>query len=272
MARVLALTEELRPILSGGFLWTFGPSLIGYGIIFLGLLFYRMIDLTDARWMLVFVVAVVFTGLSFYQVRWAMYGQVLLLLPTVVLITNLRTRMSSLQHGLRRLLANVGITAAFLLLAGSGSLIVHFTEKAGPPAAHPQSSVRAMCHYLTTDTQWRGRKLRILAEINCGAEILYRTPHEVIATIYHRNWQAIADACAIMATRTDEEAQSRIRSRGIDLILLVPEASDSSLFAEPGQTATFYRRLCDGRLAPWCRPVQLPDELSSFLLFAITPD
>ncbi len=271
MARVLALTQELRPTLSGDFLWTFGPSLIGYGVIFLGLIVCRRIDLKDARWMFVLVIAVVFTGLSFYQVRWAMYGQVLLLLPTVTLIMNLRTRLSSLQHGLR-LFANVGITAVFLLLATSGALMAHLTEKAKLSATHPQSSVKAMCDYLTTDTQWQGRKLRILAEINYGGEILYRTPHEVIATIYHRNRQAVTDACAIMAARTDEEAQSRIRSRGIDLILVSPGARDSSLFAEPGQTATFYNRLCDGQFPPWCRPVQLPDELSSFLLCAITPD
>jgi len=272
MTRVLALTEELRPTLSGSFLWVFGPSLIGYGIIFLGLIFCRRIDLKDARWMLVFVVAVVFTGLSFYQVRWAMYGQVLLLLPTVALIVSLRTRLSSLQRGLRRLFANVGITAVFLLLATSGALIVHLSGKPNPSATHPQSSVKAMCDYLTTDAQWQGRKLRILAEINYGGEILYRTPHEVIATVYHRNRQAVTDACAIMEARTDEEAQSRIRSRGINLILVSPGASDSSLFAEPGQTGTFYRRLCDGQLPPWCRPVQLPDELSSFRLFTIAPD
>jgi asparagine N-glycosylation enzyme membrane subunit Stt3 len=272
MARVLARVEEVQPLLSGDLLWAFGVPLTGYGILFLGLLLGRRIDLADPRWMLVLVAAVVFTGLSFYQVRWAMYGQVVLLLPAVVLITYLRTNLSSRQRGLRRLLTNVGITAVFLLLAASGSLIVRFTGKAKPFAARPQSSVRAMCRYLTTDMQWQGRKLRILAEVDCGAEILYRTPHEVIVTLYHRNWQAIADACAIMTAQTDEEAQSRIRRRGIDLILLAPEASDASLFAEPGQTSTFYRRLCAGELAPWCRPVQLPDDLSSFRLFAITPD
>jgi asparagine N-glycosylation enzyme membrane subunit Stt3 len=272
MARVLAHVGELQPLVSGEFFWTFGVALVGYGILFLGLLLCRRISLTDPRWMLVLAAAVVFMGLAFYQVRWAMYGQVVLLLPAVALIIYLRTRVSRSQRGLRRLLINVGITAVFLLLPISGPLVVHFAKKAEPSTAHPQSSVRAMCRYLTTDTQWRGRKLRILAEINYGAEILYRTPHEVIATLYHRNWQAIADACAIMAARTDEEAQSRIRRRGIDLILLAPEASDESLFADQGQTSTFYRWLCDGELAPWCRPVQLPDDLSSFRLFAITPD
>ena len=271
MTRVMARIGELQPLLSTDVFWTFGLPLIGYGTIFLGLLCCRMINLRDPRWMLVLVAFAVYMGLSFYQVRWAMYGQVLLLLPAVALITRLRTRLSSSQHGLRRLLTNVGITTVFLLLAGSGSLVVHFVPKAQPPASRPRSSVRALCRYLTSDVQWQGRRLRILAEINYGAEILYRTPHEVIATLYHRNWQAIEDACAIMAAQTDEEAQSRIRSRGIDLILLSPETSDSSLFAEPGQTATFYHRLCSGQAPPWCRPVQLPDELSSFRLFAITP-
>jgi len=272
MARVLARVDEVQPLLSGNGPWIFGAPLAGYGILFLGLLVGRGIDLTDRRWTLVLVAAVVFTGLSCYQVRWAMYAQVVLLLPAVVLITYLRTSLSSRQRGLHRLLTNVGITAAFLLLAAFGPLIVRFTGKAEPFASRPQSSVRAMCRYLTTDMQWQGRKLRILAEIDYGAEILYRTPHEVIATPYHRNRQGIMDACAIMAAQTDEEAQSRIRRRGIDLILLGPEASDPSLFADPGPTPAFYRRLCDGAPPPWCRPVQLPDELSSFRLFAIAPD
>jgi len=272
MARTLAVVEELQSVLSGDFLQAFGPPLIGYALIFLGLLFSRRVNLTDPRWLFVLAAIVVFTALSSYQVRWVMYGQVLLLLPAVALIINLRTRLSSSQHGLRRLLANMGITAVFLLLSVSGIPIAYFSEKAKSPAAHSPSCVRDLCRYLTTDAQWHGRKLRILAGASYSGEILYRTPHEVIGSLYHRNWQGVADAHAIMAAQTDEEAQSRIHRRGIDLILLSPETSDSSLSVQPGQTSTFYHRLCDGDPVPWCRPVQLPAELSSFRLFAITPD
>ena len=38
------------------------------------------------------------------------------------------------------------------------------------------------------------RKLRILAFIFYGPEILYRTGYEVLATPYHRNAQGILDA------------------------------------------------------------------------------
>ena len=171
----------------------------------------------------------------------------------VALILSLRTRVSRSQQGLARLVANTGITAAFLLLATSGALFSLLTDKTEPLAAPAQSSTRALCRYLTTDPQWQGRRLRILTEVNLSAEILYRTPHEVIALLYHRNWQAIRDACAIMAAQTDEQARSRIRGRRIDLILVSPETSGSSLFARPGQTDTFYHRLCTGepaRLVP----------------------
>ena len=71
MAYALGTVGELQSVLSPSFLRAFGPPLIGYGIILLGLLFYRRIDLTDPRWTLVLVGIVVFTGLSLHQARWA---------------------------------------------------------------------------------------------------------------------------------------------------------------------------------------------------------
>lgn len=270
MSRVLAQIQELQPLLSREQFLTSGAPLIGYATVFLLLLCSRRIDLKNPHWMLVSVAIVAFAGLSFHQVRWAMYGQALLVLPAAAFITHLRSKVSDSQRGLRRDLANVGITGAFILLATFGTVITHFTKGDESPACCPRPSLRPICRYLTTSAECRGRKLRILTEVNYGAEILYRTPHEVIATLYHRNWQAIADACAIMAAPTAEEAQSRIYSREIDMILLSPGVSAWSRFAQQsGETSTFYQYLCQKGTPPWCREIVLPDDLASFRLFEV---
>jgi hypothetical protein len=125
-----------------------------------------------------------------------------------------------------------------------------------------------MCEYLDETEKWQRQNYRILTDIDFGAEILYRTRHEVIGTPYHRNSKGILDTYDIMTAETDEEALEIIQRRGIDLILLCPKSIESALYSKPEQSTNFYRRLCEDTIPNWLKKVELPSDLSSsFILF-----
>jgi hypothetical protein len=139
---------------------------------------------------------------------------------------------------------------------------------AKPP---PEIRMRPFCEYLNTEDKWRGRQLRILADLFQGAEILYRTQHEVIGTPYQRNQLGILDTYDIMTAGTDQEALELIRKRGIDMIVLRPTSGEPQFYSKPEQASTFYQRLCKDTIPDWLHKVELPSDLSaSFLLFEVT--
>jgi hypothetical protein len=136
----------------------------------------------------------------------------------------------------------------------------------------PKVSWRKMCEYLNESDRWRGRKLRILANTFAGGEILYRTPHEVIATPYHRNTQGILDAHKIMTAETDYQALQLIRSRAIDLIILSRTPKVFPANSNQDSEYVFHERLRDRKIPDWCLEVNLPCVLSScFQLFEMSP-
>ena len=141
-------------------------------------------------------------------------------------------------------------------------------KKGDSEKKHHEISLIRICEYLTEAEKWRERNFRILTHIDFGAEILYRTQHEVIGTPYHRNSPGILDTYDIMTADTDQEALNLIRKRNIDLILLCPQSTESIFYSKPEQISTFYKRLLDDMIPNWLRKVELTSDLSSsFLLF-----
>jgi hypothetical protein len=127
-----------------------------------------------------------------------------------------------------------------------------------------------ICRYLNEDEKWRGRNMRILADIDSGPEILYRTGCEVIGTPYHRNWRGILDTYDIMTAGTDETAQKLIEQRKIELVLLCLNSPKFGNDLKQGEKSTFYQRLSRNECPNWLKMVELPDGLSaSFKLFEV---
>jgi hypothetical protein len=143
------------------------------------------------------------------------------------------------------------------------------TNKTAKP--HPETRMKPFCEYLNTENRWQGRQLRVLADVFRGAEILYRTPHEVIGTPYQRNQKGILDTYDILTASTDQEALEIIRKRGIDLIVLRPKSGEPQFYSNAEEESTFYQRLSQDMIPDWLRKVELPSDLStSFLLFEVT--
>ena len=110
--------------------------------------------------------------------------------------------------------------------------------------------------------------MRILANIDSGPEILYRTRHQTIGSPYNRNYRGILDTYDILTAANDDAAYKLIKQRGIELILLNFDSPE--LGHKRRDKAKFYKRLYFGEYPPWLKAVELPANLpSSLKLFEI---
>jgi hypothetical protein len=113
------------------------------------------------------------------------------------------------------------------------------------------------------------RPRTVLAHFNYGPELLYRTPHAVVASPYHRNVAGLLDSDRIFGAHDDTLARRLIDERGIELVLLCPNGPALAQASSRGQS-TFVGRLDKGRVPSWLRPVPVPPELSgAFRLYEV---
>lgn len=264
---------EMQPLLSEDYRLILAVPLIGGVILCIPLLLWRSLyGPNRAGWMYVSMSLIAFLLVTFPQRRWMGYVAVLLVLPCVEIITTVWARMDRQPLSMKRSLKKVAVFVAFAyFLSFSGALADLALNKNSPAKDRDDVPIRPICEYLSQVQEWRSRSFRVLTHLFWGGEILYRTHHEVIATPYHRNAQGILDAYTVLTADTDEKALEILRQRKVDLILLCPQSSEGRYYYGEKST-TFGRRLCNGEIPKWCRRVDLPAELSSFLLFQMVPD
>jgi hypothetical protein len=113
---------------------------------------------------------------------------------------------------------------------------------------------------------------RILTFLDLSAELMYRTPHETVATPYHRNTAGILDDFHIMEARDDETARAILVRRGVTLILICPTLDEARTYYEVGTAGTLYERLLNNQPPDWLKPVELPAPLrDDFQLWSVSP-
>ncbi|MCH8097782.1 MAG: hypothetical protein IID53_11965 [Proteobacteria bacterium] len=236
-------------------------------------------------WLYVGLALAIYLPLAVFQVRLAIYPEILMALVIVTLVVRVRRRLDrdTLGGALARALATVGLLVGF----SAAGLVLYqgIPAVAGVPAA-PKGTGGAICRlkdmaaYLDRPGGFGRRRHTILATVDYGPELLYRTRHAVIATPYHRN-PGIIDAHRILTAGTDRESRRLLEARGVDLILLCPSAPERTYFSNPGGArATLYRRLAAGppsvrlreagRAPAWLSRVALPAELAGgFRLYEV---
>ncbi len=217
--------------------------------------------------------------------RWAAYAELLLVPPYAMLLYLLLERL-----GIERIatpggggprprgaagraavsLASVAVVVAFAtgfpLLAG---LVPQPAAAGAQGKGARECTAVAIAAYLEDAAAFRGRTLRILALPHLGAELLYRTPHQVVATGFHGD-SSLLDVYDFFADSGDAAARRIATERGIDLVFTCPFSNERVLYARSDGAPTLYDRLGDGDAPPWLREVALPPELSPyFQLFRV---
>jgi len=271
----LSQVLEVRPLVSldnPNLVWPiFWLGIAVPSLPFLAWMLWRERGLAARSWLYVAAALLVYVPLSFYQVRWATYAEMLLLLPYTELLWRLLERTRALRQALvqaaARALLVVGFCLAFPILGRAVQAVEASPTAFTGSSACPISRIAA---YLDDPEGWGRRPRTVATLLDFGPELVYRTPHRVIATPYHRNGAGVFDTYRFMTASDPAEAHRLAETRRIDLVLLCPSPAEAAHFGGDGGGRTLYRRLRAGRPPPWLRPVALPPELAiSFSLFEV---
>jgi hypothetical protein len=216
----------------------------------------------------------VFIPLSVRQPRWWAYAEILFVFPLAELIATLINAVAPYFTGFRKALVpalvSVTLCVGIFLLPIVLMLEMKHSDKEPLPIV---VSLSQLLTFLDNNCDWANHPKRILTHIFSGPEILFRTPHEVIATPYHRNSSGIMCAFEVMTATEDDKARQLIKNRGIDAIILCLQTNEADIYSLPGAKSTFYQHLRQGLQAAWIRPVPLPPELAdSFRVFEVLAD
>ena len=228
-------------------------------------------------WLLLCAGLAVYTLFTLNWIRWSLYVG----LFSSMALAHLIVRADRVLDGLGPAVRGPGKVAVLLAIA-VGPLTIGMAGVAGSsdaPAnvtATPEPvdgdtrpcPVRAVSDFLN-GAPWGDRPRMILASANDGAELLYRTPHRVMATLHHPNARGIADSIRIFAGAGGEETQALVRQRLVDLVLVCRRWGGGA-YRAAGVKRSLHQRLKDGDAPGWLAEVALPGVLGrAFRLYKV---
>ncbi|MDH3917261.1 MAG: hypothetical protein OEU25_03690 [Rhodospirillales bacterium] len=261
---ILDLVNELKPLWPsdarslGRFLTFLGPAVVC--VPFLAVLLLRERNPANRDgWLYLAVCVASFLPLALAMLRFAPFTEVLL----AIVLAELLGRLLKLSERMNLAPARVVLRAGLMLGLLTGFIALG-AALSGPIKA---STVRTRCHLenayaLLGQPQGLGDRPRVvLAHFNYGPELLYRTPHSVVASPYHRNVTGLIDGDRIFGARDDATSRRLIDRRGVELVLFCPDGP-ALVQAALKSGSTFVGRLSQGQVPAWLRPVQVPAELA----------
>jgi len=215
------------------------------------------------------------TPMAIIQVRSAIFAAAWLVIPYGDFLLELGAKINKFiakvlyQRLIQMVLVMMG-SIGFMVIGA----VVMDVEENFPKSAKDACPIASVSDFLNGSDLLNGEEQTILTFVNFGPELLYRTPHRVLSTPYHRNMSSVIDTNTIMQAETVNEAQSLLNSREVDLILLCPKSGERRYYSYTTGKAKFYDNLMAGQLPKWISPLSLPKEVSEhFRLFAIVdPD
>ncbi|MGH6942749.1 MAG: hypothetical protein ACREH6_00820, partial [Geminicoccaceae bacterium] len=236
---------------------------------FLLVLLVRERGATRRIWGCVALVLGIVLGLTFYQVRWAIYAQVLLVLPYSALIGWLLGRVAKRVGARSAPLFRAPLIAVSLFWP---LILSQLLPQANIQIAGEGCPISRLAPAL--DRALAGKSGTILAFADFGPEILYRTGLSVLSIPNHRLQPGFTATYRALTARDDRTARAILADHRVDWILLCPSPVERSVFEpEDGGHGHLYERLADGPVPPWVRPLPLPDDLAkSARLFEVVPE
>ena len=266
------LVNELKPLWPhdarslGRFLTFLGPALVC--VPFLAVLLAREKD--PARWdgwLFVAVCLAVFLPLAVVMMRFAPFAEVLLAVVLAELLGRLLTLCERVRPAPARIVLRSGLMLGLLTgFIGLGALLSGPAKTAGVQASCGLRNAYAL---LGRPDGLGARPRTVLAHFNHGPELLYRTPHAVVAAPYHRNAAGLVDSEAIFGAQDDKLSRRMMAQRGVELLLFCPGGPALAQAAARRQS-TFVGRLNEGRVPDWLRPVAVRPELAgAFHLYEV---
>lgn len=226
--------------------------------------------LETRAWVLIGLGVLVFLPAAILQVRWAIHEETFLLIPYTAFALQvmkwLSTRYRSFGLRIIRPLAVMGLCVWFLLPTVLAKSIGGGASSATTVSCPLQPLAAAL-----KDSRLVGSGAKkLLAFIDFGPELLYRTPHAVLSIPTARRQSGFTSSYRIMTAPEPETALKRIVDNRIDLIVVCPGSAERIMYETGGET--FYKALVRGEIPDFLAPVPLPAPLGrSFKVFAVRP-
>ncbi len=232
-------------------------------------LWIRRHDRSAPAWLFLLLMLLVYVAISVRSHRFSGFAEIASLIALVDFIGWVRTGLGRTKAGWQPLARAGAVTAIVVGLPSAGALALSLSMAGATTTAGNDCRLADIAPVLNDPAGLGGNQHVILAEIHDGSEILYRTPHAVLATPMIRN-AGVLDAYRILSAPGDTAAESIVQARHVDLILLCPGARERQVFGSDKNRDTFYNRLVDGHLPSWIQPVALSgDTARHFRLFAV---
>ncbi|HSJ24969.1 MAG TPA: hypothetical protein VK929_09895 [Longimicrobiales bacterium] len=219
----------------------------------------------------------VYVPMAAYQARFAGYMGLVMAVLMMVLISRLLTRadaiVSVVGRGVLRIAFILGVLMSPLLMGEVTGALVSAAGVA-TSGVDDDDEVAGLCRLdgvarVLSEPESLGSQPRTIAAfIDFGPELLYRTPHRILAGPYHRNADGIVAAYALLTAADPITRDSIAAARQVDLILICPPR-DSVYFGRYVEVS-LYTELRRGMLPGSYREVELPDDVpAGFRLFEV---
>lgn len=254
----------------------FGRLLIYEGGALIAVTFslWLLITKSEAReepfWPMTTLLLLVFGILAAMQIRWGLYVGVAAAPALAELTWRIAVKLGAGGARLRFLTAYGMVALSFgigPIAAGQAISTMETTAKPRMPQAN--CLIPNISRYLSDPATYGRKPNTILTRINYGPEIMYRTPHRVVATLHHHDLElaGIAALYRIMKAVDMDQARRWLQHSGVGLILICPTGKHPY---GTGAGNGLYERLVSGRLPPWLEAVNLPASVDDgFRLFEL---
>jgi hypothetical protein len=263
--------QEMQPIVPQD-RHTLGTFLFYLGGVVLVMPFFLKI-LAEARtpgrfftYLFIALACLLLTFAAVRHMRFSGYAEIAFVFAFAVVLDRFLRWTGRIGNDLLRGLLRGGFVALMLLgpiLIGGNLMTKDAVAK--DPAGQPLAGCKVsdVATYLESDPRWRAAPQTILAFMDIGPELLYRTRHSVIGTPYHRNGDGIYDGYRMLATDDEAAAQNLVRQRGIDLVLICHTPAERAFYSPSRGEENLYSRLNGGTPPDWLAAIELPESLQA---------
>ncbi len=224
-------------------------------------------------WLLVAIASLAYVPLTLYQVRWASYAETVLVLPYADLAATIAARFAA-----RFSEQALGVIRPFLFAAMCtwvfvpGAIAGASDEDAGAVVKGRETCpIKSLSTVLNDPTGLGDSPRLILALIDFGPEILYRTGHAVLSIPNHRPQPGFTASYGIMAAEDFDVAQGLLTKGQVDLVAICLGSNESWFYKTDAGGRTLYQALSDGAPPAFLTPVPLPEDVGGFRVFEVRP-
>lgn len=240
---------------------------------------------TVALVLTVALAVVMFAPLAAHQARWGGYVGVAVVVPWAVLLTDILDWRGGPKAGGRSggtpllrtplfaLVALAHLLAAWALntAAGEGGAGDDTGNTTETLTGKTACRWRALAPVLNDEAFTKDGPQMLFTFMHMGPEVLYRTPHRVVGTPYHRNTEGLMDTFTVFTSEDLRESRAILERRGADyLITCVNAGEEGFLLGFDGDT--LIRRIHEGHPPGWLVPMPLPEGLEDdFRVYRFDP-